>query len=105
MVKSKVKSLIKPRRKFKVIEERGRIVTAISHNDPPELNIIQRAIDAEPERLVIVILQERILKLEARFDKMRRDFGEVVRLLLDNNHNKSLVRINQILRAYSNLNT
>ena len=100
---AKPKALIKPRRKVKLIEQRGRLVGAIDHTDEPQIKLVQRALDDEPERLAI--FEMRIVKLEARFDKLRRDFGEVVRLLLDNVHNKSIVRINAILKAYSNLNT
>ena len=107
------KTLIKPRRlvagkrqrKYPIITEQGKVVGSIPHDEVSHFQISEKvqksAIDELSEQSAI--LKEKVAFVEARLDRLRQDFGEIVRLLLDNNQNKSLVRINAILKRYINL--
>ncbi len=104
-MKTARKRLVKPRRKLNVITDQGKVVGAISHGEVRDFQVPEPKSVVEDLTERSVQMDAKILILEAQLGRMKKDFGEVVRLLLEPNREKAINKISVLLRRYSNLNT
>ena len=99
------KSLVKPRRRINVITDQGKVVGAISHDEVRNFETPEPQSAIEDLNEKYAQMDYKLLVLEASYARLKKDFGEVVRLLLESNREKALAKITVLLRRYSNLNT
>jgi len=99
------KPLVKPRRKIPVITDQGKVVGAISHDEVRNFTAPEPKSAIEDLNENYAHLEYKLLVLEASYGRLKKDFAEAIRLLLESNRQKALEKITVLLRRYSNLNT